>query len=123
MDDLESLSNRGYTEGFYRRHPPGVYQNYEHGASRMERHQFVGEVLEEVDGWLRIEVKNRFALGDQLELMTPAGNSGFRLEELRDDRNQPAQLAPGDGHVVRIRRPAPGPMTFGLLLRYLPEHA
>src|SRR5690606_40046173 len=41
MDDLESLANRGYTEGFYRRHPPGVYQNYEQGSSRMLRRQFV----------------------------------------------------------------------------------
>jgi putative protease len=23
MDELEGLANRGYTEGFYRRHPPG----------------------------------------------------------------------------------------------------
>lgn len=121
MDDLESLSNRGYTEGFYRRHPPGVYQNYEHGASRMERHQFVGEVIEDADGWLRIQVKNRFSLGDQLELMTPAGNHCFILETLRDDQKQPATIAPGDGHIMRILRPGDGPVDFGLLLRYLPE--
>lgn len=58
------MSNRGYTEGFYRRHPPGMYQNYEHGASRMERHQFVGEVIDDGSGWLTIEVKNRFERGD-----------------------------------------------------------
>ena len=29
MDELESLSNRGYTE--YNRHPAGEFQNYEHG--------------------------------------------------------------------------------------------
>jgi putative protease len=121
MDDLESLSNRGYTEGFYRRHPPGVYQNYQHGASRMQRHQFVGEVIEDVAGWLRIEVKNRFMLGDQLELMTPNGNHCFILEALRDDQDQPVTSAPGDGHTVRILSPGNGPVNFGLLLRYLPE--
>ncbi|GGC95238.1 prephenate-dependent tRNA uridine(34) hydroxylase TrhP [Halopseudomonas salina] len=123
MDDLESLSNRGYTEGFYRRHPPGVYQNYEHGASRMERHQFVGEVLETVDGWLRIEVKNRFAPGDQLELMTPEGNHIFKLDLMHNDRNQPIKVAPGDGHIVRIPLQGKGSIAFGLLLRYLPEQA
>lgn len=121
MDDLESLSNRGYTEGFYRRHPPGVYQNYEHGASRMARHQFVGEVIEEAGDWLRIEVKNRFALGDQLELMTPAGNQCFKLEALHDDQDRPCAVAPGDGYIVRIPRPVAGTVEFGLLLRYLPE--
>ena len=33
MDELESLSNRGYTEGFYRRHVPKEFQNYENGHS------------------------------------------------------------------------------------------
>ncbi|UAW98301.1 tRNA 5-hydroxyuridine modification protein YegQ [Halopseudomonas nanhaiensis] len=121
MDDLESLSNRGYTEGFYRRHPPGVYQNYEHGASRMERHQFVGEVIDAADGWLTVEVKNRFQRGDQLELMTPAGNHTFVLESLRDRHGDPAQVAPGAGHRVRIAQPPGVSADMALLLRYLPE--
>ncbi len=121
MDDLESLSNRGYTEGFYRRHPPGVYQNYEHGASRMERHQFVGEVIDDGSGWLTIEVKNRFQRGDQLELMTPSGNHSFVLESLTDRQGQPIDVAPGTGHCVRIPRPAAVHTELGLLLRYLPE--
>ena len=29
--ELESLGNRGYTEGFLVRHPHGDYQNYEQG--------------------------------------------------------------------------------------------
>lgn len=120
MDDLESLANRGYTEGFYRRHPPGVYQNYERGNSSMSRHQFVGEVLEEQDDWLSIEVKNRFAVGDRLELMTPSGNHSFVLEALQDRHGQPAEVAPGTGHVVRIPRPQGVDTGYALLLRHLP---
>ncbi|WP_150305839.1 prephenate-dependent tRNA uridine(34) hydroxylase TrhP [Pseudomonas saliphila] len=121
MDDLESLSNRGYTEGFYRRHPPGVYQNYEQGASRMERHQFVGEVLEEDDDWLTIAVKNRFSVGDRLELMTPQGNYPLALETLQDRQGRSLEVAPGDGHVVRIPRPAAASAKMGLLLRCLKD--
>src|SRR5690554_2434335 len=120
MDDLESLANRGYTEGFYRRHPPGVYQNYERGNSSMSRHQFVGEVLEEQGDWLSIEVKNRFAVGDRLELMTPSGNHSFVLEALQDRHGQPAEVAPGTGHVVRIPRPQGVDAGYALLLRHLP---
>ena len=120
MDDLESLANRGYTEGFYRRHPPGVYQNYERGSSVMLRHQFVGEVLEDLGDWLSIEVKNRFALGDQMELMTPSGNHSFALPSLLDRHGQPAQVAPGTGHVVRIPKPEGARADKALLLRYLP---
>lgn len=121
MDDLESLSNRGYTEGFYRRHPPGVYQNYEQGASRMERHQFVGEVIADDGDWLTIEVKNRFVVGDQLEIMTPGGNQPLVLESMQDLQGANLAVAPGAGHTVRIPRPALQDASMGLLLRYLTE--
>lgn len=51
----------------------------------------------------------------------PAGNHCFILEILRDDQKQPATVAPGDGHIMRILRPGDGLVDFGLLLRYLPE--
>jgi putative protease len=120
MDDLESLANRGYTEGFYRRHPPGVYQNYEQGASRMSRHQFVGELAGEDRDWIEIEVKNRFAIGDQLELMTPQGNHSFVLETLQDRNGNAIEVAPGNGHRVRIPRPPLAALSRALLLRWLP---
>ncbi|GGE54969.1 peptidase [Halopseudomonas oceani] len=119
MDDLESLANRGYTEGFYRRHPPGVYQNYEQGASRMSRHQFVGELAGEDRDWIEIEVKNRFATGDQLELMTPQGNHSFVLETLQDRNGNAIEVAPGNGHRVRIPRPPLADLQYALLMRWL----
>ncbi|WP_022964839.1 prephenate-dependent tRNA uridine(34) hydroxylase TrhP [Halopseudomonas pelagia] len=121
MDDLESLANRGYTEGFYRRHPPGVYQNYEQGSSRMSRHQFVGEVLQREGDWLLIEVKNRFELGDEVELMTPEGNHVFRLEAMENAKREPTAAAPGTGHKVWIPAPAGVTAQMALLLRRLPE--
>ena len=119
MDDLESLANRGYTEGFYRRHPPGVYQNYEQGASRMTRHQFVGELTGETSDWIEIDVKNRFAIGDQLELMTPQGNHSFVLEALQDRHGSDIEVAPGNGHRVRIPRPPLTDLRYALLMRWL----
>jgi len=106
MDELEALSNRGYTEGFFRRHPPGVYQNYETGLSRSEHHRFVGEVSGMEDGWLCIEVKNRFSVGQACELMMPDGNVSFVLESMLDKGGNPTEVAPGSGHRVRIPAPA-----------------
>ncbi|MGM0639359.1 MAG: tRNA 5-hydroxyuridine modification protein YegQ, partial [Pseudomonadota bacterium] len=45
MDELDNLANRGYTEGFYRRHVHDEYQNYEQGNSVGVHQQFVGEVI------------------------------------------------------------------------------
>ena len=86
----------------------------------MSRHQFVGEVLEDLGDWLSIEVKNRFELGDRMELMTPSGNHSFVLQSLLDRHGQPAEIAPGTGHVVRIPRPEGATAQMALLLRCLP---
>ena len=82
MDDLEKLAQRGYTEGFYRRHVHDEYQNYEQGNSISEKQLFSGEILN-VDrdkGLMTVEVKNRFSVGDSIELMTPSGNITFQLK-------------------------------------------
>jgi putative protease len=125
MDELEGLANRGYTEGFYRRHPPREYQNYERGVSRSDRQQFVGDIVDSRDGWLTVEVKNRFQAGDRLELVTPAGNCDFVLETMTGRDGLPAEVAPGSGHVVRLRLPevATGLAVddFALLVRHLPR--
>jgi putative protease len=125
MDELEGLANRGYTEGFYRRHPPGEYQNYERGASRSDRQQFVGDILDVNGGWLTVDVKNRFEKGDQMELVTPSGNLSFELPEIIGRDGNTTAVAPGSGHVVKIPLPEE-PVAdmideYALLVRYLPR--
>lgn len=120
MDNLESLAQRGYTEGFLRRHVHDEYQNYQRGNSVSERQQFVGELTGlRVEGLAEVKVKNRFALGDHLELMTPGGNYHFDLHRLCDKQQRAIDVAPGDGHVVYLPIPEQVPLAFGLLLRDL----
>ena len=118
MEDLESLANRGYTEGFLRRHVHDEYQNYERGNSLSERQQFVGEFTGVRRGELaEVRVKNRFAVGDQLELMTPRGNLQFSLSALEKASGERTELAPGDGHIVYLPLPAEVALEHALLLR------
>ena len=123
MDVLENLANRGYTEGFYRRHVHDEYQNYETGNSIGVHQQFVGEVVEHdaEKGMLKVDVKNRFERGDTMELMTPAGNKRFRLEELLDKKGAQMDVAPGTGYQVTIPIDFNTDMTYALLMRDLPN--
>lgn len=123
MDVLENLANRGYTEGFYRRHVHDEYQNYETGNSIGVHQQFVGEAIEydSQRGMLQIDVKNRFERGDTLELMTPVGNHRFKLSELYDKRGQAVEAAPGSGHKVGIPIDFDIDMRYALLMRDLPN--
>ncbi|MAB98185.1 MAG: U32 family peptidase [Pseudomonadaceae bacterium] len=120
MDTLESLAHRGYTEGFLRRHVHDEYQNYERGSSVSERRQFVGELTgKRVNGLAEVLVKNRFAVGDSLELMTPKGNMHFILELLHNKRGEPVEVAPGDGHVMYLPVPEAIELEYALLMRDL----
>ncbi|HNC69600.1 MAG TPA: tRNA 5-hydroxyuridine modification protein YegQ, partial [Pseudomonadales bacterium] len=125
MDELEKLASRGYTEGFYRRHPPGEYQNYEQGVSRSDYQQFVGEVLEidAASGLITVSVNNRFEVGDRMELMSPQGNCDFVLGELWSEGGESREVAPGSGHVVRLPLPEAARSLrdpeFSVLARYL----
>ncbi|WP_313054802.1 prephenate-dependent tRNA uridine(34) hydroxylase TrhP [Pseudomonas lopnurensis] len=120
MDTLESLAHRGYTEGFLRRHVHDEYQNYARGFSLSERQQFVGELTGERRGGLaEVKVKNRFAVGDKLELMTPQGNLNLRLETLENGRGERIAVAPGDGHTVYLPVPESVELRYGLLMREL----
>ena len=119
MDELEALSNRGYTEGFLRRHPPKEYQTYEQGTSFLGTQQVVGTVSDRADGWLTINVKNQFRVGDTLELLTPAGRSRFVAREMETTNGEATTRAPGSGHVVRIPQPTDTPkdLTHAFLTR------
>lgn len=120
MHDLESLANRGYTEGFLRRHVHDEYQNYQYGSSRSEHQQFVGELTGERRGELaEVMVKNRFEVGDGIELMTPRGNLRFSLEYLESRSGERIALAPGDGHRVFLPVAPDVDLSHALLLRDL----
>jgi len=121
MTQLEGLANRGYTEGFLRRHVHSEYQNYETGSSRFDHQQFVGEVLERNGDYIKIDVKNRFVVGDSLELMTTKGNITFTLTEILDKKGNLIEDAKGSGHIVDIPVPADVDMRYALLIRNLPN--
>jgi len=122
MDELEALSNRGYTEGFLRRHVPQEYQSYEQGSSFLGTQQVVGTITDTDDQWLTIDVKNKFSPGDQLELINPAGNLRFTASTMQSRSGETMACAPGSGHIVRIPKPQglPNALRFSYLTRILP---
>ncbi len=117
---LENLAQRGYTDGFYLRHRSQHYQNYIRGHSESHRQQFVGEIadFDETTGLAAVLVKNKFAVGDRLELILPQGNRDMVLQHMEDESGRPMQEAPGGGYNVRIPVPVDD-CRNGLIARYL----
>jgi U32 family peptidase len=118
---LDGLASRGYTEGFLRRHVHSEYQNYDYGVSKSDSQRFVGEVIEANNDTLEIDVKNKFCVGDSIEIMTPAGNMTMVLTQMQDKYDRPIEAALGSGWIARIPNPfkdlSPDVLRFGLLMR------
>jgi putative protease len=120
LAELESLANRGYTDAFYMRHPSKELQNYREGASRSARAQFVAEVVghDPDTGLSELLVKNKFAVGDELELITPSGLTRFRLDAMQDREGQAVEIALGGGWRVCTRLPVDD-ATMGIIARVM----
>ncbi|GAA5190563.1 tRNA 5-hydroxyuridine modification protein YegQ [Ferrimonas gelatinilytica] len=123
MAGLESLAHRGYTEGFLRRHTHDSYQNYDYGYSVSDKQQFVGEFTGERNaaGLAEVLVKNRFEVGNGVELMTPQGNLNLRLGHIENRKGESVEVAPGNGHTVYLPVNESLDLSHAILMRNLDE--
>jgi len=122
---LDGLANRGYTEGFLRRHVHSDYQNYEYGSSKTDHQQFVAEVLDISDDFLTLEIKNKLMVGDDIEIMTPKGNLTYTLTEMWDKKGNAIDGALGSGWIAKIKNPfsdiSHNDLKFALVMKSVSE--
>ncbi|MBU2069156.1 MAG: tRNA 5-hydroxyuridine modification protein YegQ [Gammaproteobacteria bacterium] len=118
LGELDGMANRGFTEGFLRRHKPQDTQNYDTSHSVGEQ-LLVGEFIAEQDseGFALLEVKNQFSVGDSLILMSPNGNQCFTLQALRDKQDNAILLAPGACYQLKVKLPRHSDLRFAMLLK------
>ena len=122
---LDGLANRGYTEGFLRRHVHSDYQNYEYGSSKTDHQQFVAEVSDVSDEFLTLAIKNKLMVGDEVEIMTPKGNLTYTLTEMWDKKDNAIDGALGSGWIAKIKNPfndiSKDDLQFALVMKSVSE--
>ncbi len=120
---LDGLANRGYTEGFLRRHVHSDYQTYEYGSSKADHQQFVAEVIDITDERLTLEIKNKLEVGNTIEIMTPKGNLTYKLTEMWNKKGEAIEAGLGSGWIVQITNPFKEmdkeTLMFGLVMKNL----
>jgi putative protease len=104
VSDLENLANRGYTDGFYQRHHTAEHQNYKQGYSISNRSLYVGDVVayDAESGLADIEARNKFAVGDRVQIIHPTGNKELVVEQMFNKKGESIQEASGSGYYVRV---------------------
>lgn len=120
LGELENLANRGYTDGFYQRHHTIDHQNYMQGHSKSNLSLYVGDIVgyDAEQGMADVAVKNRFVLGDRLQIIQPEGNREIIVESMFDKKGQPVSEAAGSGIFVRLPMTA-GNFSNAMVARYL----
>ncbi len=86
------MSHRGYCDGFLFDPPAGEGHRYEDGGY-LQGYDFVAVAVayDRERKWLEVEQRNRFAVGEELEWLTPQGSgSSWVLAEIFD----------GEGHCL-----------------------
>lgn len=95
LDELKKGSHRHFTTGFYNEKPDEEGQNYE-SASYVRNYDFVGIVLDRLeDGRCLVEQRNKFVLGDELEIIGPYTNTmTVKVDEMWDEEGNSIEVAP-----------------------------
>jgi putative protease len=121
LGELEGLASRGSTDGFYERHHTAEHQNYLRGYSESSRSLYVGDIVgfDAATGLADIDVKNRFAVGDRLEIIQPSGNREMVVDRLLNTEGAEVDAAPGSGHHVKLPLPPGVSPEKALLARFI----
>ncbi len=102
---LEQISNctyRQFTTGFFFGKPDEHTQIYD-SNTYVKEYTYLGIVGEEDDRGYRIEQKNKFSVGETIEVMKPDGsNITVTVQSIRDDEGRQMESAPHPRQVLYI---------------------
>jgi putative protease len=64
----------------------------------------VGDIVafDAVKGMADIEARNKFGVGDRVQIIHPSGNKDIVIDTLFSKKGEPVQEASGSGHFVRL---------------------
>ncbi|MGP1585853.1 MAG: peptidase U32 family protein [Schwartzia sp. (in: firmicutes)] len=117
LEELEKVSHRAYTAGFFLGATGAADQIYG-TASYQQTSVFVGVVegYEPMSGWAAVEQRNHIKAGEEIEVLSPHGDP-FRqsIEEMRDDAGAVIASAPHAQQKIQIKMKQP--VMVGSILR------
>jgi putative protease len=115
-NEVFAVANRGYISGFLEKNPQENGQNYLQSHSSNQSRKFAG-IVSDFDSETHtatIKVRNRFKVGDAMELMTPETTTAFTVGDMKTIYNEVVDTAHGGADDVRLTLPA-DPGKFGII--------
>ncbi|AST59175.1 peptidase U32 [Thermoanaerobacterium thermosaccharolyticum] len=103
LEELGKVSNRDFTTGFYFGKPGTESQNY-NSSSYIRNYNIVGMVIDydEENGFAIVEQRNRFFLGDEVEIIGPHDMFTEVINRMYDADGNEIDVAPHPQMIVKI---------------------
>lgn len=104
LDEISKVSHRAYSSGFLSGKPDAADQHYSDKIYR-RRYSFIGLVrgYDPRSGLALVEQRNNFAVGDEVEILTPKGKPLKQtIESIYDEDGCLLEVAPHPQQMVRI---------------------
>ena len=115
-EELVKSATRGFTTGFYFGNPQEAAQDTARDVD-LRKYTFAGRILASAEnGTVEVEQRNKFSVGETLEVLSPHMEScSFRVEGICDMEGNAQDSAPHPQQHIRIN--CPYPLQKGDLLR------
>lgn len=111
IDEISKTANRGFTTAFLVSAKNRDTERFDSPQETQLPQVYAGQVLEgRSGGWMRLEVKNRIEIGDEVEYISPKRQSRFKISALEDGKGNALTVAHGGNGSVWVQSPeAPEP--------------
>ena len=109
MSEVSKASHRDFTTGFYFGKPDHNDQVYTNN-SYIRDYDFIGIVLEDrnEDGYAVVMQRNKFEVGDDIEILPVKGDSmKMTVEAMTDEEGVPVMSAPHPEQILRLKTDLP----------------
>lgn len=116
-DELVKPSHRKYTTGFMF-NDNAIRQNLESSIQTQES-KFIAIVTNVVDGVIKVEMRNKFSVGDELEILSPSSdfNKKIKITKIIDSKGHNVESAKKVQEEVEIYYDGTAKLSVGDILR------
>lgn len=106
-EEIGKCTLRAFTTGFYFGKPDQDSQIYDN-STYTHSYTYLGTVEQEEEGIVQIHQKNKFSLGEQIEIMKPDGrNILAQVQGISDQEGAPMESAPHSRQLLKVRLSQP----------------
>ncbi|WP_306530746.1 peptidase U32 family protein [Anaerotignum lactatifermentans] len=122
LDEVSKASHRDYTTAFYYGRPDGNQQVYTNN-SYIRPYDFIGVVQEasDAEGYAWIEQRNKFSVGEEIEVMPAKGPSfSMTVTEIYNEAGESVESAPHPQEKLRVQFSQPV-QPFDMLRKFLSD--